>query len=182
GARAADIADRRSLFHALAAAETLRETGHVRVERGDAAAMLENHDAAIAAFRPHELDFAVAGGFDDGTGCGRVIDAFVRSDRVQDRVAPARIEIGADASEIERRTQKLAPHAASVRGEVVGHRLVRGLEVDRSVGLAVVREVGGKDTPIADVLAVPKLLLVDDRESIAGANIEREVDVPTEDV
>src|SRR5690606_25422674 len=77
---------------------------------------------------------------------------------------------------------KLAPHAASVRGEVVGHRLVRGLEVDRSVGLAVVREVGGKDTPIADVLAVPKLLLVDDRESIAGANIEREVDVPTEDV
>ena len=46
----------------------------------------------------------------------------------------------------------------------------------------VVDEVCGQNAAVAHVLPVSKLLLVDQAEAIARLDVEREVDVPAEDV
>ena len=97
-------------------------------------------------------------------------------------MAPARIEVRADAREVERRAQKLPAHAASVGREVVGDLAVRGFEVHGAMNRAVVDEVGGENSAVADVLAVAELLLVDQVEAVARLDVEREIDVPAEDV
>src|SRR5688572_32269095 len=47
---------------------------------------------------------------------------------------------------------------------------------------AVVEEIRSENAPVADVLAVAKLLLVDQVETVARLDVEREVDVPAENV
>ena len=47
---------------------------------------------------------------------------------------------------------------------------------------AVVDEIRSEDPAVADVFAVLELLLVDHVELVAGLNVEREIDVPAEDV
>src|SRR5688572_24074464 len=47
---------------------------------------------------------------------------------------------------------------------------------------AVVEEIRSENAPVADVLAVAKLLLIDQVETVAGLDVEREIDVPAENV
>ena len=47
---------------------------------------------------------------------------------------------------------------------------------------AFVGEVSREDAAVADVLAVTILLFVDDAETVAGLNFEREIDLPAEDI
>ena len=171
-----------ALLDALAVAQPSCEARHVAVERRDAAAVLEDHDAAIAALGADEADAAVAGRLDDRAGRRRVVDALVRADRVEDRMAAARIEVRADAREVERRAQELPAHAATVGREVVGDLAVGGFEVDGAMHRAVVDEIRREDAAVADVLAVAILLFVDQVEAVAGLDVEREIDVPAEDV
>ena len=50
------------------------------------------------------------------------------------------------------------------------------------MGLALVHELGGEDAAVVDVAAVLVLLLVQHAEFVAVADVEREVDVPAENL
>ena len=158
------------------------EARHVAVQGRDATAMLQNDNASVAPLRTGECNPSVASRLDDGSGRGCIVNALVSAKRVQNRVPTPRIEIGANAREIEGRAQKLTAHAASIRSEVVGDLAVSGFKVDRAMRNSAVGKVGGENASIADVLPFSILLLIDEIETSAGLNIEREVDIPTEDV
>ena len=53
---------------------------------------------------------------------------------------------------------------------------------NRTVGLAAVGELGGQDRAIAQFLAVQIVLFVQDAELVAGTDLQREIDVPAEDL
>src|SRR5581483_6531398 len=129
-----------------------------------------------------KADATIARGFDRRARGRGVIDALVRADGVQNRMTARGIEVRADAPEVERRAQELPVHAAALGREITVDLTVRRRVMDRAMNLTVVDEFGGHDAPIAEVAAVAVLLFVDQVEAIARPDIEREVDLPPEDV
>ena len=95
-------------------------------------------------------------------------------------MASARVEVRADAREVERRADERFADAASFRRVVVG--VAARIFVARSaVRFALVHELGCDDLAVAQLHAVAPDLFVDDRELVALAHVLNEVDVPLED-
>src|SRR5690606_31140178 len=99
-AGAADAADHRALADALPLAD-VAEAGHVRVERGVAAAVVEDHGVAVAATPALELHAGVAGGHDRRAGARGVIHALVLAHVATHRM-PARAEARTQARVLDR--------------------------------------------------------------------------------
>src|SRR3990172_7639426 len=97
-------------------------------------------------------------------------------------MASIKVEVRADAREVERRTHELPAHAAALRREVVVDVAVRGGVAHGAKRLAVVHELGSQDPPVANELAVAVFVLVNHVEAVARPNVEREIDIPPEDV
>ncbi|MNE59044.1 hypothetical protein D3C80_1541150 [compost metagenome] len=88
-ASSADVADDLALLDVAAGADAFGEALHVGIEGAVAGAVLDDDGVAVAPFAPGKGNLAIASGFDRGAaGCG-VVDALVRADFVQDRVAAA---------------------------------------------------------------------------------------------
>ena len=142
--------------------------------------MLQDDRVAVAALYAAEDDLAVARSLDRrAPGCG-VIHPAMGTNRVQDRVAPARVEIGAYTGEVDRRPDKGLSHAVAVRRVVVAAPLVVD-EADCLVGSAIVVEFCRYYFSVHDVLAVLPDFFVLDVVVVAGTNIENEVDIPGKD-
>src|SRR5690606_18968464 len=128
----ADIADHRALGHVLALAD-LAEARHVRVQRGVALAVVEDHHVAVATLLADELHPGVAGGHDRGAGAGGVVHALVHAHLAQHRVV-ARAELGRQPRIRDRHADEALLQRAPVGGVVADLALV--LEAHAGVGLA----------------------------------------------
>src|SRR5690606_14888154 len=160
----ADVADHRALRDRLALAD-LAETRHVRVQRGVALAVVEDHDVAIAALLADELHLGVAGGHDRSAGGGGVVDALVHAHLAQHGVV-ARTELRGQARIRDRHADEALLQRAPVRGVVADLALV--LEAHAGVGLAVGGEARRQDAAAADALALAPDFLDHRAEAVAA--------------
>ena len=76
-------------------------------------------DIAVARFDAAKNDLAIAGGLDRRPSRCGIVDATVCANRVQYRMTAIRIEVRADAREINRRANESLADAVSVGREVV---------------------------------------------------------------
>src|SRR5262249_5693208 len=102
------------------------------------------------------------------------------SNRVQQRVAAVRVEVRADAREVQRRTDESLSEASALRREVVAVP-VAVAKTRCPVCLALINEFSRYDVAVAELDAVAPQLFVDDGELIAFTHVLNEVDVPLED-
>ena len=174
----ADVADHRALRDALARLD-LAEARHVAVQRGVAAAVVEDHRAAVTALPADELHARVAGGHDRRAGARGVVHALVHAHAAQHRVA-ARAEGRGQARIRDRHADEALLQRPAVGGEVLG--LAVALEAEAGMQLAADGEGGGLHRAGADQLAIAPGLFDDDAEAVAGADVFVEVDVVLEDV
>ena len=143
--------------------------------------MPQDDVVAVRAGAAGDLDGAVArrqhGSADR---CG-VIDAAMGHGPLEQRVAALEVEVGTDAREVYRRAQEAPAHGIAFGTVVFG--VPGAADVPHGpVTTALVDEFRCQDRAELDRVSVVLALLVDDVESIAGADVEHEVDVPAKDV
>src|SRR5690606_33123307 len=120
-----------------ALANVLGEPLHVGIQRAVAGAMLEDHGVAVAAVGAGQDDLAIAGGLDGRAAWRGVVDALVRADLVQDRVAAALGEARADAREVHGGADERLADIVAFGGVVACLALAGGV-ADGGVGVAAV--------------------------------------------
>ena len=145
-----------------------------------AAAMLDDHHIAITALDAAVDHLAVAGGLNGGTSWSGVVHPFVGADGVQDRMFPAQAKARTDARKLHRGAQEGLAHAMTVGGIVVS--VIAGICITYGlIRLASIAEGGRDNVAVTDLFAVEKNFFVNHSETVALANIQGEIDIPTED-
>lgn len=110
-----------------------------------------------------------------------VIHTFVCTNLVQNGMLAAIGEARADSGEVHRRTDKRFAHAGAVGVVVAGGAILAGV-TNRRIGLATVGEAGSQDIAGTYALTFHSLLFINDLEAVALADVEREIDVISEDI
>ena len=149
------------------------------VQRRVFTGMLHYHRLAVAAFRAAECDATVACRLDRCSGWRRVVDPFVRSPFLQYRMPASRVVAGTDSRKLYRGTDECAPFAVPVT-VVVTDFTVAVFVTDRPIRRAAIREFGRQDGSIPQFFSFQVLLFEQDAEMVAGAYLQREIDVPAE--
>ena len=173
-----DIADDLALADPLAGA-VLAKARHVRIQRGVAATVIQDHRVAIAALHPGKLHPGIAGGHDRGAGAGGVVHALVHAHAAQYRMT-ARAEIGAQAGKLDWRADEALLQRPAVGVKVLG--LAIALETEAGIGLAASSEGGGQHLGRIDTFALAPGLVIHHVEAVARLDILGEVDVVLEDL
>src|SRR5690606_10060203 len=176
----ADVTDYISLAHAAVHFRRRGELRHVRVQRRDVAAMLDDHGVAVPAVSAAMDDLAVACRLDRRTTGCRIVDAAVRANGVKYRMAALRVEARAYTSEVDRRAHESLAYAPAVRREVIGAPLLVYV-ANRLERPAIVVELGRYDLPGGDKFAVLVNLFIQDVVVVALADIQHEIHIPGED-
>ena len=88
-------------------------------------------------------------------------------------------EARSDTRKLDRAAQEGLAHAFAVGRKIIDVTLGI-LVINRAIGFAVIGELGGEDAAVANLDVVLVHLFIDDAETIAPANIQREIDVPAE--
>src|ERR1700746_4001701 len=101
-----DVGDALTLSHLLAGVGTGGEAREMPVDREHAARVLDLDDVAIAAHDPGETDAAITRRVDRRADRGRVVNALMGTDTIQDRVHARGVEARADARELDGRAQE----------------------------------------------------------------------------
>src|SRR5262245_768829 len=136
------------------------------VQRRDVAAVLNDDRIAVSALHTAKQNFSVTGCSDRCARRSRVVDAAVRTDRVENRVTPTRIEARADAREVQRSADECFAYTAAFRRVVArASRLVD--EARRAKGLTLVHELCRDDLAVAQFDSVAPELLINDGELVA---------------
>ena len=126
--RSADVSDRLALLNSAANTRFACIFGHVCIKRCDVATMLQNDGVAVAILDAAMDDLAVARRFDWRTAWCGVINSPMRANCIQDRMTSFRIEIGADACEVDR-----CPDERLAYAETIGCKVIRATGiVDKS--------------------------------------------------
>ena len=175
------VGDDLPLLHVAADAQLLGVGRQVGVQRGVRAGMFEDDAVAITAVAADGKNTAVGGGAHRRAARRRVVDAAVRTPAFQDRMEAVERVAGADAREFHRCAQVFALHAAAFRRVVLGDAALIAVG-DGAVDAPVADELGRENDAVADLLAAPVFFLVHNAEAIAAAQVEREIDVPAEDL
>ncbi len=88
-ASGADVSDDLSLLHRRTVTHAFGEALHVGVEGAIAIAVLNDHGIAVTTLAPGQENLTIASTFDRRAARGRIVDAFVRADLVQNRMLAA---------------------------------------------------------------------------------------------
>ncbi|MNF75964.1 hypothetical protein D3C84_580580 [compost metagenome] len=171
---APQIADGLPLLHPLPLVDGA--FGEVQVLGHIVAGMLDEHIVAVELVVTGRHHAAGARRHDGGAHRRHIVDAVVGADLAGDRVQAARIEVGADVFEVDRRAQEALAHRLAFRRVVVAILVQHG-----AIGGALVDELGCQDIAGGDPLIVLVLLLIDHPEAVPRLQILGEVDVPAED-
>ena len=97
------------------------------VKRGDVVAMLEDNRAAVTAFPSRKLHTTCAGRLDGGSWGGAIVGALVRTNHIQNRVAPLQIE-RRGYPRVDRRAQECLTHALAVGVVIIAVAITVGVE------------------------------------------------------
>src|SRR4029078_8890856 len=130
----------------------------------------QNHDVAVTALAPRNVDDAVRGCFHARAGGRAIVDAFVRAPHLQYRVKARGAEAGRYARKFERRAQELLAQVLAVR-RVIAAFVFGVIEVHRSVSFALVHELGGEHASGLDWLTAIVEHFIDDAEAVAFAQV-----------
>src|SRR5688572_9067540 len=166
---ASHIADHVALIHARAGA-CVAEPREMPVQRSDVAAMLQNDCVAVPALNAAEQNFAVARCADWSARRSGVVDAAMGPNRVQHRMASARVEIGAYASEVQRCANEGFANASAFRS-VVPSATRAVAETCSAKRLALVHELRRDNLAVAQLHSVAPKLFVDDGERVSLADV-----------
>ncbi len=173
-AGAAEQADGLALLHPLPLVDGA--LGEVQVLGHVVAGVLDEDVVAVELVVAGGHHAAATGRHDGGAHRCYVVDAVVGAYLAGDRVQTARIEVGADVFEVDRRTQEALAHRLAIRGVVVAILVQHG-----AVDGALVDELGGQDVAGGDPLVILEFLLVDHPEAVPRLQVLGKVDVPAED-
>ena len=176
-AGAADVADDRALRDALALAD-IAEARHVAVEGGVAAAVVQDHRAAVAAVPADQLHAGIAGRLDGRAGGRGVVHALVHAGRAQHRM-PATAEARRQTGVGNRHADEAFLQRPTVCGEVFGFAVADVAEA--GVQLAVDGEGRGQHRAGLLQFAVDPHLVDHHAEEVVGVEVGIEVDVVLED-
>ena len=130
--------------------------------------MLNYNEVAERAVASGEANTAVACRPDWRSSWRGVVGALVCADRIEHRMPAARIEVRADAEDIQRASQKRLAHTLAF-GIVVA-LLAVGVDIaHRSEDLTLINEARSEDIAMADEFAIKVLLFIKDAELITRA-------------
>src|SRR5688572_7199408 len=118
------------------------------VQSRDVAAVLNDDRIAVSALDTAKQNFSVAGGSDRCARWRGVVNASMCTDRVEHRVTPTRIEVRADACEVQRSADECFAYAAALR-RVVPRAPRRVEKTRRAKRLALVHELCRDDLAVA---------------------------------
>src|SRR5690606_16429933 len=178
-AGSAHVADDLALADIAAHADAGGVATHVSVQGLVGLAVLDDDGVAIAALAAHVDHPAVAGRLDRGAGGCGIVHTLVGADLVQYRVAPTRVESGADTGKFHRGTDEGLAHAGAVGAVIAGMAIGIGI-AHGGIGVAAVGEACSEDVAGADPFAVNLLFLVQDFKAVALPDFLGEVHVITE--
>ncbi len=147
----ADEADRLALVNARAGADAARESGQVRIERRDAAAVPDLHRVAVASASSRRQHVSVGRRQDARSARRGEIHARVRAPVLEDRMETG-AEPRAHAREFDRRAQERLGAVAAVE-RVIGLASFVVFEQYRVMHAAVVHELRREDPARRDQLA-----------------------------
>ena len=137
--------------------------GEVQVLGHVVASVLDEDVVAVELVVAGGHHAAAARRHDGGPHRRHVVDAVVGAHLAGDRVQPARIEVGADVFEVDRRAQEALAHRLAIRGVVVAVLVQHG-----AIGGTLVDELGGQDVAGGNPLVILILLFVDHRKLSPG--------------
>ena len=175
----ADEADRLALFRTFTDAKSQYVARHMRIERRDIAAMLQDHRLAVAGLGATKYYFPVARCLNRCAARRRVVHTAVCPDPVKNRMFSIWVEVRAYTREIDRCANKRFADAISGRCKIFTVCVVIN-ETNRLNGSSVVVELGCNNFTVRYVLAVLPDFLKLYVLVIALSDIEHEVDVPSE--
>ena len=150
--------------------------GEVQVLGHIVAGMLDKDVVAVELVVTGGHHAAGARCHDGGAHRRHIVDAVVGADLAGHRMEAARVEVGADVFEVDRRAQEALAHRFAFRGVVVAIFIEHG-----AVGGALVDELRRQNIAGGDPLVVAELVFIDHPEAVSRLQVLGKVDVPAED-
>src|SRR3989338_6918755 len=182
-ARGADVTDDLSLLHAQPPADPPRQSLQVGVTGGIDGVMLDFYHSAVAALSPSGVeDLALRHRPDRSPPFGAEVHAVVGTIHLENRVKTGVRVPGADAGELQGKAQEGPGQRSAVEIVITAFALFL-LEIDGEEFLAGVDQLGGQDAEGGVILlALARLLLVDELKGIPWQDVLMEVDLPGKDI
>ena len=143
--------------------------------------MLQLNDLAVATLPAHKHRSSISNGLNRRTRRSGVIDPFVGSNTVENRMLPREAEARTDAGEINGRAQKSLSHRLTLVGEVASYTVLI-VVINRPQAFTAIYKFCRENFTVGDFLPVLVKLFINHAELISALKIAQEINVPSEDV